>query len=393
MIKSFVVTTTNARCSFMRTGPRSQLIPARSPGKVTTARTRCQTIQCGFNFDFGKIPDLSKLPDPFSILGAPAFKEPAAIAQGYELEGCWVLKPEGSKRVGVIHFLGGAFVGATPQVAYASLLEELTTYGFIVVSTPYELTFEHAACAAQVARRFDRCLEMLCISPKGKGDPTQGFQELPVFAVGHSNGSLLHLLASSLDTCSDTSYACMQRSVLMSFNNKPVSEAVPGGLPAEAKPIAETLQDLTLAWAPQVSQLIPDTLFTKQLMPLVTQLDSSVGELANGTREFTPNPIESREIISNGYKTPDTLLIRFKDDAIDESPEMANLLNSCSKTKRVELDEIAGIGHITPVGTTLEWEVGSTFTPLDAVAQAVRGESVRRARGIAKRISEWILMP
>lgn len=52
-----------------------------------------------------------------------------------------------------------------------------------------------------------------------------------------------------------------------------------GWVQSQAKPIAETLQDLTLAWAPQVSQLVPDTLFTKQLMPLVTQLDSSVGEV------------------------------------------------------------------------------------------------------------------
>ena len=52
--------------------------------------------------------------------------------QGYELEGCWVLKPEGNSRKGVIHFLGGAFVGVNPQISYSTLLEVRCLRGYMV---------------------------------------------------------------------------------------------------------------------------------------------------------------------------------------------------------------------------------------------------------------------
>lgn len=357
----------------------------RAPSSGTT---RNATV-CAFDFPFKGL-----VPDPLGLLSPPMFREPQAVAQGYELEGCWVLKPEGNSRKGVIHFLGGAFVGANPQISYSTLLEELSSLGFIVISTPYELTFNHSTCAFIAATKFDRCLEKLCIHPMGGGMPTEGFQELPIYTLGHSNGSLLHLLASSLESCAETSYSCVQRSVLMSYNNKPVEEAVPGGVPSGVSPLASQLLEYQSLLTPQIQEFMPmitDTPLGKQLLPYVNQLNQSVGELAEGTREFEPTPGESREIIKDGYCVPETLLVRFTDDSFDQSSEMANILSLSQKVASVELDEISGLGHLTPLGTTLEWEVGDKFTPLDAIAQAIRGEGTKRARSLALRISEWLL--
>ena len=50
-----------------------------------------------------------------------------------QVEGNWVLyPPEGRAPEAVVHFLGGAFVGAAPQLAYRTLLE-VRTWGRQVV--------------------------------------------------------------------------------------------------------------------------------------------------------------------------------------------------------------------------------------------------------------------
>jgi hypothetical protein len=47
-----------------------------------------------------------------------------------EVEGAWVLSPpNGVKPVAVVHFIGGAFVGASPQLTYRLFLEALTARG------------------------------------------------------------------------------------------------------------------------------------------------------------------------------------------------------------------------------------------------------------------------
>jgi hypothetical protein len=79
------------------------------------------------------------------------------------------------------------------DAAYASH-QELSNLGFIVISTPYDLTFDHATCAYRTATALDDCLAQLCITPVG-APVVEGFQQLPLYALGHSNGSLLHLLA------------------------------------------------------------------------------------------------------------------------------------------------------------------------------------------------------
>ena len=75
-------------------------------------------------------------------------------------------------------------------------VQELANLGFIVIATPYDLTFDHCKCAEAVAERLDRALAQLCIHAECDEQAPEGFQTLPVFAVGHSNGALLNLLAA-----------------------------------------------------------------------------------------------------------------------------------------------------------------------------------------------------
>ena len=49
-----------------------------------------------------------------------------------------------------MHFLGGAFAGASPQLIYPLLLQLLARAGYTVISTPYAVTFKHLVCAGAV---------------------------------------------------------------------------------------------------------------------------------------------------------------------------------------------------------------------------------------------------
>ena len=58
-----------------------------------------------------------------------------------EIAGNWVLIPR--KPLGIIHFLGGAFVATLPHLTYRRLLEFLAQQGYVVIATPFVNTFAH----------------------------------------------------------------------------------------------------------------------------------------------------------------------------------------------------------------------------------------------------------
>lgn len=52
----------------------------------------------------------------------------------------------------------------------------------------------------------------------------------------------------------------------------------------------------------------------------------SFAQVGDGQAEFTPTPAEGRALIASGYRTPFTMLVRFENDAIDETPAVAEVL-------------------------------------------------------------------
>lgn len=53
---------------------------------------------------------------------------------------------------GIVHFIGGAVVGAAPRLTYKHLLERMADGGFTVVQTSYPFTFQHRACAEALSQ-------------------------------------------------------------------------------------------------------------------------------------------------------------------------------------------------------------------------------------------------
>ncbi|KAJ1696968.1 hypothetical protein LUZ63_005480 [Rhynchospora breviuscula] len=239
-----------------------------------------------------------------------------------EVEGAWVLRSKSSEPTSVVHFVGGVFVGAAPQLTYRFFLERLADKGALVIATPFASGFDYFSIADEVQFKFDRCLRSL----------QQPVKDLPSFGVGHSFGSVIHLLIGSR-------YA-IQRSgnVLMAFNNKEASTAIPLFSPVivpMAQSFGPILSQLTTSSAirmgaemamKQLESLSPPIM--KQVLPLVEQLPPLYMDLVNGREDFIPKPEETRRLIKSYYGVSRNLLVKFKDDSIDETPTLAQVLSS-----------------------------------------------------------------
>ena len=152
--------------------------------------------------------------------------------------GCVVLPPRTGRVRGIVHFLGGAFVGAAPQLAYPLLLRRLSAAGYTVICVPYKVTFKHLECAAKVKERFEGAVRELEDSGRGLMVP----EGVPIVGLGHSNGSLMHMLGGALYSPGAVDDRRVANAV-MSFNNKQVSDAIPiPGFLNNVKPVADTLE-------------------------------------------------------------------------------------------------------------------------------------------------------
>ncbi|MEM1370160.1 MAG: DUF1350 family protein [Cyanobacteria bacterium P01_H01_bin.15] len=247
-----------------------------------------------------------------------------------EISGSWVLVP--SQPAGMVHFVGGAFVGAAPQLSYRYLLEELAQSGFVIVATPFVNTLDHAAIARNVLSRFESIYERLL--------RTNWLAEryLPVYGLGHSMGCKLHLLMGSLYE--------VERSgnVLLAYNNYPVRQAIP-----------------------LVQQLELDTAFDL---------------------EFTPTPEQTNELIATEYRVRRNLLIQFANDTIDQTDLLVEPLTTRFPGLLTSLS-LPG-NHLTPVGQRLPWQTGETFTPLDAMYQWVKSNLSQDLKRLNQEIQRWL---
>eukprot|EP00271_Cylindrocystis_brebissonii_P013298 TRINITY_DN3302_c0_g1_i1.p1 TRINITY_DN3302_c0_g1~~TRINITY_DN3302_c0_g1_i1.p1 ORF type:complete len:475 (+),score=75.96 TRINITY_DN3302_c0_g1_i1:321-1745(+) len=243
-----------------------------------------------------------------------------------DFEGVYVLRPPpGSTPTAVVHFIGGAFVGASPQLTYRLFLERLSArFDVVVVATPYASTFDHSRIADETHFKFERCLRAISDAQ---------LASLPVFGIGHSLGALTHVLIGC-------KYVAQRAgNILLSYNNKDVSEAVPLLSPV-IMPLAQRfgplLQQLTTSRQLGAgAQLLLEQLksanpgLVKDLLPLLEQLPPLYEDLVEGKGEFIPSPEDTWKLIRTCYGVRRNLVIGFDSDTIDESGELTSALRGC----------------------------------------------------------------
>jgi len=308
-----------------------------------------------------------------------------------EKGGNFVYTPENLEApLGVIHFLGGAFVGAAPHLTYRYLLESLGDAGYIVVATPYRLDLDYVRSCDEILAKFDAVAVDLAVQ----------YGAIPVIGLGHSCGALLQTLITSLFPD-----APRLANILISFNNKPAAAAIPGfeevvvplseyimGDNTQSTSLRETIRQVrsnmdNILFKASSSQFVPSFVekslvpLLKQSLEIVDQVPPLLKIISNGEREFSPTPIDTKEVCRRMYRARHTLLIRFENDSIDESGDIEKVLreaNTIMRMKRpmvemeVQLRDIKGT-HITPLTQNIFLEPPSIF-PIPDILSPVRSQ-------------------
>jgi hypothetical protein len=240
----------------------------------------------------------------------------------------WVLLPRGPV-VAVVHFVGGAFVGVAPQLSYGKLLESIADQGYAIIATPFVNTLDHKAIATTVLDQFEDTLDLLHRRQILDWD-------LPIYGLGHSMGCKVHLLIGSLFD--------IRRSgnILMSFNNFDADRAI----------------------------------------PLVEWLNVSASV------QFTPTPAQTYRLVQRHYPTPRNLLIRFRNDDLDQTRQIAVILGD-RFADHMTIKRLEG-NHLTPLGQTLAWQTQGVFSALDALGQWVSQEFYRDHTALEQIILDWL---
>lgn len=175
----------------------------------------------------------------------------------------WELVPDGTVRPqGLIEFIGGSYLAATPQLSYRRLLETLASRGWRIHAWSYVPGFDHQAQANDAWRLFRRA--------RSPGD-----LEGPLLRLGHSLGCKLHLLAP------DGGRGC-NGLVALAFNNFSAERSV----------------------------------------PLLAELSQQF----NFRSEFSPSPEETLALVQRSYHQPRNLLVRFSRDNLDQSRRLLGML-------------------------------------------------------------------
>jgi len=247
-----------------------------------------------------------------------------------EISGSWILIPP--RPIGIVHFLGGAFIAAAPQVTYRWLLEQLGRQGYAVIATPFVNTLDHVAIARDVLNRFETTLNRL------QATSVLRKRYLPIYGVGHSMGCKIHLLIGSLYSIERAG------NILISFNNYPARRAIP------------FIEQLNINPAFDI--------------------------------EFTPSPQETNELIAQRYEVRRNLLIKFTNDEIDQTASLTQVLHQ-RFPNMVAVQTLQG-NHLTPLGQDVNWRAGQSFSPFDAIGQWMKQEVYRDLNQLKREILRWL---
>lgn len=198
-------------------------------------------------------------------------------------EGLWILEPSRST-CGLIEFIGGSGLAATPQFSYRRLLQALAEAGWWIHAWSYVPGFDHQA----QANTAWRCFREARLGISTTTCPAR-------LRVGHSLGCKLHLLAP------DGGRGCSGL-VALSFNNFSAERSIP--------------------------------------------LLAEIGQQLNVRSEFSPSPRETWRQVTLSYSQPRNLLVRFSRDNLDQSNRLLAALRERPEDNST-LVELPG-DHLTP---------------------------------------------
>ncbi len=192
-----------------------------------------------------------------------------------------------SRPIGLIEMIGGSYLATTPTISYKRLLESLVNRNLAVHAWSYVPSLDHQSQSNQAWKEFRILREKL---KERTGNLPSSIR------IGHSLGCKLHLIAPDRGRNS-------KGLIALSFNNFKASNSIP------------------------------------MLGKLSTKFDIQ--------SEFSPGPKETMRIIMEQYIQEKNLLIKFKDDKLDQSESLIQHLQKRSNPDKSSLLVLQG-SHLTP---------------------------------------------
>lgn len=240
----------------------------------------------------------------------------------------WCLRSSGVSR-GLIEFIGGSYLAATPQVSYGRLLECLARRGWQIHAWSYVPGFDHQLQANDAWREFRQERQRWLEATTATGGVMPPLADpSAVLRLGHSLGCKLHLLAP------DGGRGCGGLAAL-AFNNFSAERSVP--------------------------------------------LLAEMGQQFGFRSEFSPSPAETLRLVSGQYRQPRNLLVRFDRDALDQSGRLLAALRQRPDDATTLLE--CGGDHLTPASAGLRRRLLGDWAD-DPARQ-------RQIDGLALQIERW----
>ena len=192
-----------------------------------------------------------------------------------------------SRPVGLIEIIGGSYISIKPEITYKRLISGFLQRNFAVHSWSYIPNFDHQIQANNAWKQLRLSRNIL---EKRVGCIPK------LIRLGHSLGCKLHLLAP------DGGRNC-NGLVAISFNNFKADKSIP--------------------------------------------MLKKMSKRLNFQTEFSPSPVETLNLIREHYEQINNILIRFKNDNLDQN----NLLIKSLKERDFDKSEIIQLdgNHLTPV--------------------------------------------
>ena len=200
-----------------------------------------------------------------------------------------------TRPIGLIELIGGSYISIKPEVTYKRLISRLLQRNFAVHAWGYIPNFDHQLQANHAWKQFRQSRKIL---EKRVGLISKSLR------LGHSLGCKLHLLAP------DGGRNC-NGLVAISFNNFKADKSIP---------------------------------FIRKM-----------SQRLNFKTEFSPSPSETFNLIREHYEQTNNLLIKFKNDDLDQN----DLLLKSLKTRPYDKSIIMSLdgNHLTPVSIGLRKKI------------------------------------
>jgi hypothetical protein len=331
-----------------------------------------------------------------------------------ESEAIVLLPPAAVERpTAVVHFVGGTFFGSAPKLWYRTFLEGLVrNTQCAVVITPIPVTLfksplQHVDLSQKLQRAFEHAWATVLQDEYGD------LRDIPLCGIGHSLGARLLVVLSTLTQNNPRDLLPSYKSfVLISFTNFGASAGIPGvstllrqsknqeqrtqvkGERQRRKMARRTRQDWWLdetdndndydtdeEWEELAGDL--QELIQEQAARVKTALTPKSKDL-----EFFPTPDMLWKAVKEDtrYRVPETLLVQFDDDQVDQSSKLAQILQGTNSSD-VKFARLRGT-HLSPISVS-ENDVGGWFElPSRAsktVWKAIRGRGKTKAQEVAMR--------